>query len=279
VTYLWSNNATTEDLTGVPAGTYTVNLSDAGGCPGTATATVSEPPALVAGDITATPEFTVGTCSSYTIYLGYGPQTINLSVSPSGGTPGYTYSWAPAASATTPTASSTDVSPTVSTTYTVTVTDANGCTATSSFLIHVVDVRCGNNNDKVVVCHNGNVPICISPSAVPAHISGHGDCLGNCASASAKGLAPNQSYLNNGAIAVFPNPAHNLINVALKDIGQTYQAYQIVDISGRIVKTHNLNGDIRQDLLTIDVSAYTPGIYFIRAIMESGTTETRFVIQ
>jgi hypothetical protein len=40
-TYLWSNGATTQDLTGLLAGTYTVNILDANGCKSTSTITVT----------------------------------------------------------------------------------------------------------------------------------------------------------------------------------------------------------------------------------------------
>ena len=40
-TYLWSNGATTQDLTGVPAGIYTVTVSDECSAPATASATVT----------------------------------------------------------------------------------------------------------------------------------------------------------------------------------------------------------------------------------------------
>ena len=73
----------------------------------------------------------------------------------------------------------------VSTWYYVSVTDAAGCTSTDSVFVNVVDVHCGNNNNKVLVCHipPGNPAnahtICISENGVPAHLA-HGCRLGAC---------------------------------------------------------------------------------------------------
>jgi hypothetical protein len=55
--------------------------------------------------------------------------------------------------------------------------------------------RCGNSNKKVQICHNGNT-LCISQSAVPAHLA-HGDYLGPCnASACSQHLVMPSSTLN-----------------------------------------------------------------------------------
>lgn len=67
-------------------------------------------------------------------------------------------------------------------TYTVTITDANGSTASASVTISAINIRCGNTNGnngahKVIVCHKppgnpANVQeICIDWSGVPAHVA------------------------------------------------------------------------------------------------------------
>ena len=79
-TYLWSNGATTEDISGLAAGTYTVTITDANGC-------TTNSPFTVGTDnvtITVTPVVTNTTC---TASIG----AISLTVS--GGTAPYTYLW------------------------------------------------------------------------------------------------------------------------------------------------------------------------------------------
>jgi hypothetical protein len=282
--YLWTpGGATTANRSGLPAGTYAVQVTDAHGCATSGTQSLTQPTQLVVGSITGSPAYTVTACNQYTIYLGYGLQSINLSVSPVGGTGAYAYSWSSPSSVTSPASATTAVSPVTSTVYNVTVTDANGCVATSNasgFHVRVKDVRCGNNNDKVLVCHNGNNAICISPNAVPAHLSNHGDCLGDCTNTFARNTAPvNRINLEEGEIVVFPNPAHGKINVELKETGSAYKSYQITDINGRLISSGDLAEGIHQDLITIDVSNLVPGIYIIRAVTDKGASLTKFTVE
>jgi hypothetical protein len=266
---------TSNTFSGLSAGTYSVAVADANGCTAPAqSVTVGQPAALVVGQITGSSTF----CTMNTIYTGYGPQSVPLSVSASGGNPGYTYLWTPGGATT----ASIVASPTTSTLYTVTVKDANQCTQTRTILVTVKDVRCGNKNDKVQVCHNGSIPICISPSAVPAHMSNHGDCLGDCSNTYARSTAQGQTQhmdLEEGAIIVFPNPAHGKITVELKEMGSPYRSYQITDINGRVLVSQQLAGDVHADLISVDIQNLIPGIYIIRAVTDHGTNLTKFTVE
>ena len=113
--FLWSNGAITEDLSNVPAGTYTVIITDALGCTATASGTVTQPGALALSTTPTSPSC----CNAST-------GGIDLTVS--GGTAPYTYQWSNGAT-------TQDLSGIPAGTYLVTVTDARGCTASTSVTI------------------------------------------------------------------------------------------------------------------------------------------------
>lgn len=115
-TFTWSNGATTEDLTGLAAGTYTVTATDANGCSVTGSYTLTQPVALV---LTST--VTNVNCA------GGNSGTIDVTVF--GGAFPYTYAW-------TTGATTEDVNGLSGGPYSVTVTDANGCTLTQSFIVN-----------------------------------------------------------------------------------------------------------------------------------------------
>lgn len=112
-TYSWSpSGGTNASATGLSGGTYTVTITDAGGCTSTVTVTITEPAAL---GVTLN-----GTNAS----CGFNNGSVTSSVT--GGTTTYTYSWQPGG------ATSSSVSGLGAGTYTCTVTDANGCTTVST---------------------------------------------------------------------------------------------------------------------------------------------------
>lgn len=135
---------------------------------------------------TQAPAFNASISASNCVYIGYGPECTDLTVTVPGNCEDYTYEWSSNTGncESTPTV---NVCPTCKTTYTVKITNSNGACVTVSKTVTPIDVRCGNKNDKVVVCHippgnpDNRHDICISPNAVQAHLD-HGDKLGSCAS-------------------------------------------------------------------------------------------------
>jgi gliding motility-associated-like protein len=132
-TYLWSNGATTEDITGLKAGTYTVTITDANGCSTTSTSTVE----AISVPITVTPVVTNTTC---TASIG----AISLIVN--GGTAPYTYLWNNGV--TTP-----NISGLAAGTYSLAITDANGCTTNMPFTVGTNIIPVTTTVDTVI-CAN-----------------------------------------------------------------------------------------------------------------------------
>jgi len=107
-TYLWSNNATTEDLLNVPAGDYTVTITDANGCQHTNTVTLTQPDSLIVFPVDTTPVSCNGLLDG------------SFFVQATGGVPVLVYSWSDGQMG--PTAEEIGAG-----SYVVTVTDINGC--------------------------------------------------------------------------------------------------------------------------------------------------------
>jgi large repetitive protein len=152
-TYLWMpGSLSTATITNLSSGTYTLTVTDNKGCTVTAFATITQPPTLTVGMNQVNVSCFAGNNGSAT-------------ASPSGGTPGYTYSWLPGG-ATTATASGLAAG-----TYTVTVTDANACQAQNTVTITqpllplsmsnvITNVSCsgGSNGTITVTPAGGTAP-------------------------------------------------------------------------------------------------------------------------
>lgn len=275
-TYLWNGNVTTEDRTNISAGTYTVTVTDANGATKTGVFTITQPPQLN-GTISVNPVYSVNNNHTpYTLYKGYRDYTY-LTAIPTGGVPGYTYSWSPATGCSNPTSATTKVTPAVTTTYTVTITDSKGATKTVSQTINVIDVRCYAGNSplhKIYVCHNGKNTICIDTNALATHLNQHGDLVGRCEDYQNKnsydgedGHEDHQDGLSaigeiEKNMILFPNPSDGRFTVKLPALPQEGQLV-VRDIMGRVVSMSTVASSDVEQILQVDLSAVAKGTYII----------------
>jgi gliding motility-associated-like protein len=107
-TFLWSNSATTEDISALSGGSKAVTVTDANGCTANISTNIIEPTAL-----STTPTVTNVTC--------FGGSTGSVSTITSGGVLPYIYAWSNGTT-------TANISSKKAGNYTLTVTDANGCT-------------------------------------------------------------------------------------------------------------------------------------------------------
>ncbi|HLG34434.1 MAG TPA: choice-of-anchor L domain-containing protein [Bacteroidia bacterium] len=132
--YLWSTNPpqVTQNAWNLPAGNYSVIVSDTNGCADTLSVNITEPPQIVID----TTVYSHTTCNNN-----------NGSISPSysGGTGSFSYLW-----------SNTQGSPTINNlapgVYTVTVTDGINCTETASFTINPSTVPVVTTSPDITIC-------------------------------------------------------------------------------------------------------------------------------
>ncbi|WP_166437305.1 LamG-like jellyroll fold domain-containing protein [Niastella caeni] len=191
-----------------------------------------------------------------TIYIGYGPASLATTAIPQGGTAPYSYLWNTGDT----TAS---ITVTAAGTFTATVTDSKGCTTTVSIEMKTLDVRCGNNNNKVMICHN-NKTICISSDGVQDHLN-HGDYLGNCSAGVARQSTSATGTNGNASIIfVYPNPVSETLTIQIG--ANTGAVMQLYNSSGVLVATERLVNSTT----ALSVKTLPAGVYYLR--IQNGAT-------
>jgi gliding motility-associated-like protein len=133
-TYLWNTAATTEDLTNVSAGMYTVLITDANGCTKTVNAQITQPSSVLSVN------------SIGTNVLCYNGASGTAQVVASGGVPPYSYSWSNGET-------TTFIDSLIAGNYTVNVTDNSNCEVTSSLTITQPNPIFANTQHFNVVCY------------------------------------------------------------------------------------------------------------------------------
>ncbi len=80
-----------------------------------------------------------------------------------------------------------------------------------------------------------------------------------------------------GDIAVFPNPADKELYVAINGLNLAHATIQLLDITGRAVLRQDISNHYSAAPLNFDISALSPGVYFVNLVSESGRFTTKFV--
>jgi gliding motility-associated-like protein len=135
-TYSWSNNATSQQINTLAAGSYAVTVTDAANCSVSSSAVVTAPAQL--NIVTAQQNIT---CN------GAGNGSINITVT--GGMGAYSYNWSNGAG-------TEDISNLLAQSYTVTVTDNNLCTNTATVAITQPAVLAVTSSHTNVLCNGGS---------------------------------------------------------------------------------------------------------------------------
>ncbi|WP_339614123.1 Ig-like domain-containing protein, partial [uncultured Winogradskyella sp.] len=243
-TYSWNNTATSEDLSNILSGTYTVTVTDTNGCNISVDFTVNQPAEELTSSI-----------ASKTDVLCYGDNTGDIDLTINGGTAPYTVLW---------NNSSTEQDQTglIAGDYTVTITDANGCTATNLATIsEPVNVLTASVTNTTNVDCNGN-----STGTITAEATG--------------GTSPYQYSIDNGTTNQPSGLFENLIagnytilitdaNGCTFDINGTIGTDDIESPEITVPTTITLEGCSASDITTVNS-------VFVLSNVQSGDIESTF---
>ena len=122
--YSWSTGATSQDIFNLSTGFYTLSVTDANNCSGTAGFTVFEAPPL-----------SISADTIHTIFIG---ESVLITAEVSGGTTPYSFQWTPEETLSCPTCQSTYAGPLQNTNYRVTIVDGNNCETGDQVFVEVL---------------------------------------------------------------------------------------------------------------------------------------------
>jgi len=274
----------TFDCSNIGANPVTLIVTDNNGNVSTATATVT-----VIGEIPGTPAIAVSrTDNTYTggdentIFIGYGAQQLILTASNSD-PEGINYAWTPATYLSNATIANPVFAPTTAGMFNYTVTAMNGlgCTAANSVALEVVDVRCGNNNNKVMMCKNGKDK-CVAAPSVHAHLA-NGSSLGSCEiqAAGRSSFGAIENPFEKTVLRTYPNPVYGASKVVIHASKSERYTLSIYDIKGALT-TVIARGELqanRSIVHDLRASNFAKGNYIIKLVTDTEVLIEKILIQ
>ncbi|MBI4947667.1 MAG: T9SS type A sorting domain-containing protein, partial [Bacteroidetes bacterium] len=288
-TYLWSNGSPNPTAGLLTAGDYTATVSDANGCSATSTVTVTEP----ATALTATASVTSNVSCN-------GGNDGSAAVAASGGTSTYTYLWSN--NSPNPTAGLLTAGD-----YTATVSDANGCSATSTVTVTeptaltatatISAPICGNSDGSITAISSGGTgPYSYSWNTTPAQstdiatgltgvptetlivtvIDANGCTISYTDSVSCfDGIIINHVESN---INAYPNPNFGEFNIELNSALSNDYTIELSNMLGQVMYSESLTSFSGKYSKSFDVKQYGEGIYFMNIRSDEGQLMRKVVV-
>ncbi len=285
--YLWSNNATTSAITGLTAGAYSVIVSDANGCSISKNLSLADPALLVVNPSVVQPA-----C--------FGEMSGAVHANASGGTGPYIYQW-----------SNGFVTPSIEDlaagVYTLTLTDARGCSTTSSQTLSdppVLVVTPGPITEPGQGQSNGAIHVTVAGGTPPYQytwfrnnlqiITGVEDLdnipsgnyrleivdANDCTTVFNYTLMETVGTRNPGEAfyaAVFPNPASEKAVLAVVLPRPQVLQLSITDASGRLLSNWEVEVGYEQDI-PLDLRDVPGGTYRLRIVAGSDVVSRSIVV-
>ena len=262
IDYVWSNTATTEDISTLPAGSYSVTITDANSCSFVLTETVTEP-------------------ASFGISLSTTPATNNVLndgsavVAGTGGTPPYSYTWS--------TGSNNDsLTGLGSGNYCATVTDANACTAVACNAFTAPDcstltLSISTVNASASTATDGSATVTVTgdnfgvsnylwsnsnTSSTISQVAPGNYCVtvmdgAQCTASGCQDVSFSTGIqqVNDITVKVYPNPVNDVLTVETQ--ARANCLLSIYNVSGKLVLNQKLNTPVTY----IDVNLLINGLY------------------
>ncbi len=285
--YNWSNSATTEDVSGLNGGFYTVTITDDGtasNCAYVMNYQITEPTAL-----TANIDNTDIDCD------GNGG---NIDITVSGGSPAYTYLWSNGAM-------TQDLTGAAAGVQTVTITDGNGCETTASAtivaatpIVVTVDsiypeiLNTQGGIDLTISGGSGNLGFVWNTGATTADLTGLvagtytvtvTDITTGCQQV-VDVIVPYQlpnsvNQLSSiASLELYPNPTSGLVWVNLNLSELATVQLSVMSITGQQVQAFEPSEQLQQNY-ALDLSHYPAGVYLARFIIGDAVKTVKIIVE
>jgi hypothetical protein len=284
-TYMWLPNiGNTASICGLAASNYSVIVFDANACPTNISVSITQPPQLTAN---------TSTLVNVSCFNG---NNGTARVTAGGGIAPYTYLWSPSGG------NGAIASNLTAGNYTVTVTDANGCTRTSTTIVTqptLLTESINVTNASCSACSDGSAAVIANGGVAPytylwTPVGGNGATASNlppgnytCCVTDAHGCticqsdsvsyptAINEIFSHQNTLIIIPNPAHNTFTLSLNNQSSINNSQlTIYDVTGRVVHEQKIHSQLSTVNCTLSA-----GVYFVRVEAGDKMYQQKLVIE